>query len=390
MAKIMRVYLCGQDWAESHEELYLELPATPWELVDAMEKLNLTKEEDLYVQAEEYYDFDYIQGFIPESSSLSRLNELCTVLDSMDAQDRIGFRGLLQSSAFFDRLNLGFDRLMDLALARDCCHIAEDVGNDEQLGRFLCLNGFVEGTEELPESVSKLLDYQKIGKDFRMAEHGAYADGCYVAPDGDIPHREMQYDIYPPEYIVMLDVVNRADSTKHWPLALPSVPAEMDSVLKRVGAENWSEVDCVCVDCQTPQLMETITRVNNIALANRFAEMLDRLPVEDVSKLKAILEVTGCEDLTTASLIVQDLDSYMLSEDIRNPEDMGRYRLTYLLPDEDRDLILKHINLYAYGKEILQQTPSSAMSPYGLIDRTDDQPILAPNQQQASPDMTMQ
>ena len=164
----------------------------------------------------------------------------------------------------------------------------------------------------------------------------------------------------------------------------------MDSVLKRVGAENWSEVDCLCVDCQVPQLIEAITQVNNVAIANRFAEMLDRLPVVEVSKLKAILEVTGCEDLTTASLIAQDLDSYRLTENIRNPEDMGRYRLTYLLPDEDRDSILKHINLYAYGKEIMEQTPEAAMSPYGLVERTDGQPILSQAQQQACPQMTMQ
>lgn len=164
MGKIMRVYLCGQDWTESHEEMYMDLPATPWELVDALEKLNLVCEGDLYLQAEEYYDFDYIQGFIPESTSLSRLNELCAVLDGMDEQYRIGFRGLLQSSAFFDRFNLGFDRLMDLALAKDCYHIAADVGSDEQLGRFLCQNGFIEGTEELPKKVYELLIFRRSGR----------------------------------------------------------------------------------------------------------------------------------------------------------------------------------------------------------------------------------
>jgi hypothetical protein len=119
------------------------------------------------VQAEEYYDFDYIQGFIPESTTLSQLNELCTVLDSMDEQDRIGFRGLLQSSAFYDRFNLGFHRLMDIALAKDCYHVAENVGNDAELGRFLCFNGFIEGAEALPEKLYELLDFQKIGKECR-------------------------------------------------------------------------------------------------------------------------------------------------------------------------------------------------------------------------------
>ena len=129
--------------------------------------------------------------------------------------------------------------------------------------------------------------------------------------------------------------------------------------------------------------------MDNIAIANRFAEMLDRLSVDDVSKLKAILTAAQCDDLTGASLIAQDLDSYMLSEDIRSLEDMGRYRLSYLLSDEDLDVILKHINLYAYGKEILDQTPEAVMSPYGLVERTDGQ-TLSPQPQQAPPEMTMQ
>lgn len=55
MGKIMRVYLCGQEWAESREELMIDLPATPWELVDALEKLNLTSEKDIYTHVEECY-----------------------------------------------------------------------------------------------------------------------------------------------------------------------------------------------------------------------------------------------------------------------------------------------------------------------------------------------
>ena len=383
----MRVYLCGQDWTESHEEMTLDLPASPWELVDAMEKLNLIKEADLYVQAEEYYDFDYIQGFIPESTSLSQLNELCAALDGMDEQDRIGFRGLLQSSAFFDRFNLGIEKLMDLAQAKDCYHIAEGVGNDVELGRYLCFNGFVDGVEELPEKIYELLNFEKIGKAFRMDEHGAFADGCYVAPDGEIPHREMRCDICPPEYIVMLDVVNKADMTKHWPLALPAVPEEMDGALKHIGAESWDEAVCVCTDCQIPQLMDAVTQTGNIATVNRFAGILEGVPAEDITKLKAVLEVTRCDDLITASLIAGELDNYMLSENIRNPEDMGRWQLDYMLAKDDRDLVLKHLNLYAYGKEVLERT-NAVMSAYGLVDRTDGQPIL--NQRQASLEMPMQ
>lgn len=388
MGKVMRVYLFGQDWTSSHEEMYLDLPAAPWELVDAMEKLNLTEEADLYVQAEEYYDFDYIQSFIPESTSLSQLNELCATLNSMDEMDRIGFRGLLQSSAFYDRFNLSVEKLMDIAQAKDCYHIAEGVGNDAELGRYLCLNGFIDGTLEMPEKVYELLNFEKIGKDFRMAEHGAFADGCYIAPDGEIPHREMHYEICPPEYVVMLDVFNREDSTKHWLLAAPAVPEEMDSALRHIGAESWDEAVCICTDCQIPQLMETVTQTGNIAAINRFAGILEGVPAEDITKLKAVLEVMHCDDLITASLIAGELDNYMLSENIRGAEDYGRWQLDYMLSSADRDLILKHINLYAYGKELLEQD-AAVISTYGLIERKDNQPILSQAQQEPS-QMTMQ
>ena len=79
----------------------------------------------------------------------------------------------------------------------------------------------------------------------------------------------------------------------------------------------------------------------------------------------------------------------MLSENIRNPEDMGRWQLDYLLARDDRDLVLKHINLYAYGKEVLEQTESAAMSAYGLVDRRDNQPLFSLNRH-GDPQMTMQ
>ena len=274
------------------------------------------------------------------------------------------------------------------ALARDCYHIAANAGNDKQLGHFLCTTGFITGTEELPEALYELLDLERIGKQFRTDERGVFVDGYFVSPYGDIPHAEVCYGIYPPEYTVMLDVANRADMTKRFPLALPASSSDMEHALKKVGAETWSDVVCTCTDCRVPQLTAAITQVDNIATANRFAEILDNLPVENISKLKAVLEVTNCEDLTTASLIAQDLDSYMLSEDIRNPEELGRWQLRYMLADEDKDLILKHLNLYAYGKDVLEQD-TALMSSYGLIERTDGQPIIAQTEQ-AFPQMDMQ
>ena len=59
-----------------------------------------------------------------------------------------------------------------------------------------------------------------------------------------------------------------------------------------------------------------------------------------------------------------------------------------MLSSADRDLILKHINLYAYGKELLEQD-AAVISTCGLIERKDNQPILSQAQQEPS-QMTMQ
>ena len=81
------------------------------------------------------------------------------------------------------------------------------------------------------------------------------------------------------------------------------------------------------------------------------------------------------DDLITASLIAGELDNYMLSENIRNPEDYAQSVISYLLSENDRGLVLKHLNLYAYGKDLLQQD-AGHISSYGLVDRTDNQQLL--------------
>ena len=55
--KILRVYLAKNDTPYSAAYAKLELPASPWELWDAIEKVRLKDGEELYVEIEDYYDF---------------------------------------------------------------------------------------------------------------------------------------------------------------------------------------------------------------------------------------------------------------------------------------------------------------------------------------------
>ena len=58
--KIFGVYLAKLDAPDSEAYTRLELPASPWELHDAMDKVQLQENEELYLEVDDYYDFEYL------------------------------------------------------------------------------------------------------------------------------------------------------------------------------------------------------------------------------------------------------------------------------------------------------------------------------------------
>ena len=52
--KIFGVYLAKLDAPNSEAHARLELPASPWELHDAMDKVQLQENEELYLEIDDY------------------------------------------------------------------------------------------------------------------------------------------------------------------------------------------------------------------------------------------------------------------------------------------------------------------------------------------------
>lgn len=53
--KIFGIYLAKLDAPNSETHARLELPASPWELHDAMDKVQLQENEELYLEIDDYY-----------------------------------------------------------------------------------------------------------------------------------------------------------------------------------------------------------------------------------------------------------------------------------------------------------------------------------------------
>ena len=93
--KVFAVYLAKEVVPNSEAYATLELPASPWELWDAMEKVRLKDGEALYMEIDDYYAFEYLAPHLEELDiSLNELNDLAARLATLDEVQGIAFEGL--------------------------------------------------------------------------------------------------------------------------------------------------------------------------------------------------------------------------------------------------------------------------------------------------------
>ena len=60
--KVFAVYLAKEDVPNSEAYATLELPASPWEVVDALDKVRLQTDDILYMEIEDYGDAAELDG----------------------------------------------------------------------------------------------------------------------------------------------------------------------------------------------------------------------------------------------------------------------------------------------------------------------------------------
>ena len=130
--KIFSVYLAKLDTPDSEVHTRLELPASPWELHDAMDKVQLQENEELYLEVDDYYGFEYLAPHLDGSDiSLNELNELARQLAALDEVQGIAFEGLLSMEVQKKiSTNGGIITLQDLrnlaaSAKTDCYHIVD-------------------------------------------------------------------------------------------------------------------------------------------------------------------------------------------------------------------------------------------------------------------------
>lgn len=388
MAEVFDIYLSKADQPDNDAYAELSLPAAPYQMLDAFEKLRLAEGESPYWEITGARQFEELSSVLNETCGLYDLNALAGKLSKLDEQQRTAFAGLL---AIEQKKNqtIPIAKLIDIACSTDCCHVVGTALNDSQLGRFCAENGFLPELDNLPDSIFELLDFERIGREHRLREGGVFAARSADHPGGYVEQHDALTEVYKtldltpknPDYTLLLEVSKGFfndpgyDSDKTVQLKLPASPEALSSVLDAVEAWDWREVGWSCLDCRVPMLTEMISDAGEgIDFLNCLSQRLADMEPKALTAYKALLEAVKCHDLQNAALLADSLDKYIFSPQYSSPIEVAKGELSTILCDREAEIITPYVNLHQYGQALIRSY-NGVLTAYGLIERVDGQPI---------------
>lgn len=398
MRKVFYAYALS-DHTDSEAEAFLNLPASPYEMLDAMDKLRLSEGSDVKFRVDEYYRFGSLVPFLSEPTDLCALNALAQKLSELDDRQEIAFEGLLKMEVEKKGEPIGLPQLINLAYSTDCCHVVEEALNDTQLGRFLAENGFVPGVDDLPDAVFDMLDFERIGREHRQREGGMLMErtadhpGGYVERHSDLveAYKALNLTVSRPDYIFRIGITHHPDAAETGKIVyldLPATEEQWQQAENELGDPGWLGTVMDSIDGLVPRLGDMLMSTEDIPDLNRLAQRLADLPAKDVIAFKAILEAADCRDLDQAEQLMDTLDEYVFSPQFSCPIEVAKGQLSVILCDGEREQITPYLNLYKYGQELIQDG-GGVLTDYGLLERKDGQPVQAMEQQPQQGGMEM-
>ena len=98
--------------------------------------------------------------------------------------------------------------------------------------------------------------------------------------------------------------------------------------------------------------------------------------------------VMGYYPITPSTQIAENLDDYLLEPDQRNPDEVAVEELRFIVDEHSRSILQKHVVLYNYGQDVMA-AHNALLTPYGLVQRRDGEPILSEETQAENAGMEM-
>lgn len=399
--RILRVYLAKNDTPYSAAYAKLEMPASPWEVWDAMEKVRLQTDDILYMEIEDYFAFEYLSPHLDGLDiSLNELNDLAAQLAALDEVQEIAFEGMfsieVQRKVNANGGVITLQDLRDLAVnaKTDCYHVV-DAADDAQLGCFYAENGFIPELDGVSDAVFKMLDFAGIGRMMRCSENGVFVGNLYVLQDGELTTAPPVQKTLPekPGYLFRLTLGLHPDigDDRTVTLILPAAEVELLDAQAQLGAEGWEGVTVIDYDGIIPYAAEFTDLPMELEEFNVLAAAVRDMPSPEkqLPKLKALLKQFEVQDIATAISLTECLDDYVLTPEISSPQEAALDQLCFIMDREEAVRLIPYVNLFNYGETVIH-ADNAALTSYGLLHRADYEPMLSPMQQKQEKEMTMQ
>ena len=398
--KIFEVYLAKEGIPNNEAYAKLDLPASLWELWDALDKVRLQTDDILYMEIEGYDAFEYLSPHLDGLDiSINELNDLASLLSALDEVQEAAFEGLFSMEVQRKvNANGGVITLQDLrglavSAKTDCYHVVE-AADDAQLGRFYAENDFVPELEGISDAVFEMLDFAGIGRMMRCGENGVFVDSLYVLRDGELTTAPPVQKTLPekPGYLFRLTLGLHPDigDARTVTLNLPAAEAELLDAQEQLGVEGWEGGTVIDYDGIIPYAADFTDLPMELDEFNVLAAAVRDMPSPEkqLPKLKALLKQFEVQDIATAISLTECLDDYVLTPEISSPQETAIDHLRFMTDDHSAELLLSHVNLYAYGCDLIKED-NATLSPYGLLHRADYQPMLTPVQETQKMEMKM-
>ena len=396
--KIFEVYLAKEDVPNNEAYAKLDLPASPWELWDAMDKVRLQTDDILYMEIEDYDAFEYLSHHLDGLDiSLNELNDLAALLSVLDEVQEVAFEGLfsieVQRKVNANGGVITLQDLRDLAVSAktDCYHVV-DAADDAQLGRFYAENEFIPELEGISDAVFEMLDFAGIGRMMRCSENGVFVNSLYVLRDGELTTAPPVQKTLPekPGYLFRLTLGLCPDfgGDRTAVLDLPASEEALAAAQEQLGTLNWENTVVLNYDGIVPNVATFADLPMELEEFNAFAKAARDIPRSEVPKLKALLEQFEVRGIETALFLTEHLADYVLAPEISSAQETAIDHLRFMTDDHSAELLLSHVNLYAYGCDLIRED-NAVLSPYGLLHRADYQPMLSPMQETQKMEMKM-
>ena len=373
MDKAFTVSLCNPD---KDTYVTLELPADPYAVLDAWERLRLAPDTRVEWEMEDYGEFPVLFPGLQSGEGFPALNALAERLTSLDSRQRTAFEGLVKLQ---DGGPMEPDALITLSEQAKHCQVAPEATDDASLGRVYAANGSIPAVKDVPDKVFELLDFQLLGRRIRQSAGGVFTKQGYVVPDGNWKPTEGQELRIAPEAPTGFFRLELQLGEERAELTLPA-GQELVEVRERMEAVGLPNCAVTAFHSRVPQLPAAWATPERLDTLNCLAIRLMVLAERDslaLIKYKAVLEVSSISSLEDAMALTERLDAYNLNWAAASPEDVARGELRRSMGEENADLLCWYLNLYGYGEALIQQY-GGELTDYGLLTRADGQPVQKP------------